>query len=99
MDMCVALARPLPNGGNEEAHGMGPGRKGLVETYRMASHLGPSHALDSRFLVLVALQAAHLARVHLGHVHVCVDHEFVLANAGRGRPRVKLRAGRVPRRE
>ena len=62
-----------------------------METYKMASRLGPSHALDSRFLVLIALQAAHLARVHLGHVHVCVDHEFVLANAGRGRPRVKLR--------
>ena len=70
--MCVALARPLPNGGNEEVHGTGPGRKGLMETYKMASRLGPSHALDSRFLVLIALQAAHLARVHLGHVHVCV---------------------------
>lgn len=76
---------------------MGPGRKGPVETHGAASRLGPSHALDSRFLVLIALQAAHLARIHLGHVHVRVDHEFVLANAGAGRPRVRLRAGRARR--
>lgn len=76
----------LPDGGARKTRGMGPGRERPVETHGTASLLGPSHALDSRFLVLIALQTAHLARVHLGHVHVRVDHEFVLANAGAGDP-------------
>lgn len=62
---------------------------------------GPSHALYSRFLVLIALQAAHFAHVHLGRVYVCVDHKLILANAAKGRRRVRRGAGggRVPRRE
>lgn len=54
---------------------------------------GPNHALHSRFLVLVALQTAHLTHIHLGHVYVCVNHKLVLANAGKGRPSVRLGAG------
>lgn len=70
---------------------MGPGRNGLR---RHAWPALASLALYSRFLVLIALQAAHLARVHLGHVHVRVDHKFVLTDAGSSRPRVRPRAGR-----
>ena len=55
----------------------------------------PNHASHSRFLVLVALQAAHLTRVHLGHVYVCVDHKLILANAEKGRWRVRQGAGGV----
>lgn len=54
---------------------------------------GPNHALHSRFLILVALQTAHLTHVHLGHVYVCVNHKLILANAGKGRPSVRLGAG------
>lgn len=55
----------------------------------------PNHALHhSRFLVLVALQTAHLSHVHLGHVYVCVDHKLILANAGKGR---RGEVGRVRR--
>lgn len=94
MDMWVAPARAPPGWGDEEAHGTGPGRKGLRRHARPAL---AGLALYSRFLVLVALQAAHLARVHLGPVHVRMDHKFVLTDAGRGRPRVRPRAGRGSR--
>lgn len=58
------------------------------------------HSLHSRLLVLVALQPAHLPHVHLGRVYVSVDHKLVLANAGRGRPRVRPGSSRVsPERE
>ena len=51
-------------------------------------------SLHSRLLVLVALQPAHLPHVHLGRVYVGVDHKLVLANAGKGRPRVRPGSGR-----
>lgn len=48
-----------------------------------------------RLLVLVALEPAHLPSVHLVHVHICVHHQLVLADAGGGkgteeRKKVKL---------
>lgn len=85
-------------------HGMGSaGHTGLPvvccpqapETGTQAAQaLVPNHALHSRFLVLVALQAAHLPLVHLGHVYVSVDHKLILANAEKERRRVRLGAGR-----
>lgn len=54
----------------------------------------PPRFLHSRFLVLVALQTAHLTRVHLGYVHVFVDHELILANAGNGKTKAVVRAGK-----
>lgn len=51
---------------------------------------GPTSLPYSRFLVLVALETAHLTRVHLGRVDVRVDHELILANAGEGTSDVRL---------
>ena len=50
--------------------------------------------IEGGFLVLVALQTAHLTRVHLGCVHVFVDHELVLADAGKGETKAVVRAGK-----
>lgn len=55
--------------------------------------MSPLSFLYLRFLVLVALQTAHLPRVNLGGVDVFVDHEFILADAGRGKPRLGSRLG------
>lgn len=78
-------------------HGMGSaGHTGLPVLYcpqapetgaQAPQGLVPNPALHSRFLVLVALQAAHLPLVHLGHVYVGVDHKLILANAEKERRR------------
>lgn len=65
----------------------------LRQVHQGPRGLAPNHALHSRFLVLVALQAAHLTHIHVGHVNVCVDHKLILANAGKRRLRVRLGAG------
>lgn len=66
----------------------------LRQVHQGLQGLAPNHVLHSRFLVLVALQAAHLTHIHLRHVYVCVDHKLVLANTGKGRLRVRPGAGR-----
>lgn len=58
------------------------------------THISPRPFPHSRFLVLVALQPAHLTRVHLGCVHVFVDHELVLADAGKGKTKAVVRPGK-----
>lgn len=81
-----------------------PMRRGVPR----ATGPGPSHVLYSRFLGLIALQAAHLTHVHLGCVYVCVHQQLILANAGKGRPGVRggwevagvcPQGGRLPRSE
>lgn len=65
----------------------------LRQVHQGPQGLSPNHALHSRFLVLVALQAAHLTHIHLGRIYVCVDHKLILANAGKGRLKVRPGAG------
>lgn len=48
---------------------------------RVVSHL--------RLLVLVALETTHLTSVDFVHVHICVHHQLILADAGGGRGREK----------
>lgn len=43
----------------------------------------------SRFLVLVALEPAHLPRVDFVHVHIRVHHQLVLPDAAGGKGRAK----------
>lgn len=38
-----------------------------------------------RLLVLIALETTHLTGVDLVHVHICVHHQLILPDAGRGR--------------
>lgn len=48
---------------------------------RVVSHL--------RLLVLVALETTHLTSVDFVHVHICVHHQLILADAGGGKGREK----------
>lgn len=73
----VGMPPPLPAAGEGVD-------EGTWDCQVLRAPRAPTCAVNSRFLVLVALQTAHLPHIHLGRVYVWVDHKLILADAGKG---------------